>query len=208
MKRVYFVRHGETEGNIGGFSQDHATPLTTRGVSQAETVSTRFGALAVDTVLASKYDRAQATAQPIAVVCDCDVVTTEYFHEVENPSWVRNKPHDSEEYIRWKKELQANYTDPEWRCDDAENFQDLLDRVSAGITSLENSPQENIVVVTHGRLLRFIAAYLLHQRELSAAIELQTSHSMFMTNTGITVFDYDGDVWKMITWNDHAHFAE
>lgn len=208
MKRVYFIRHGETEGNIGGFSQTSATPLTERGQQQAVRVSDRFTSLKIDEVWASSYDRAQKTAQPIAEVCNCEVLTSPFFHETIKPSKLAGKPHDSDEYKEFTAMQKIHYTDPSWRMEDGENFEDVLTRVSDGIRSLEEAETENIVLVSHGRLLRFIVSYLIHQKNLTADIELTTSKSMVMTNTGITVFDFDGDTWKLLTWNDHAHFAE
>ena len=207
MKRVYFVRHGEAEGNRGGFSQTHSTPLTEHGHKQACVVAERFKSIDIETVLASTMDRAQETAKYIAEIKGLPVTPTEYFHEVTKPTSVQGKIHTSEEYITYEELFAENYADPTWRFEDGENFTDLLDRVEKGITMLENQSAQNIVLVSHGRLLRFITSYLIHNKMLDARTEYVTAGSLRATNTGITVVEYD-QRWRLITWNDVAHFAE
>ncbi len=206
-KRVYFVRHGEAEGNKQGFAQTANTPLTQIGYQQAQKVAERFTHLPVDIVFASVMDRAQQTASCIAQVKGLDVVSTEFFHEFTRPTSVQGAAHTSEVYQAYMMSERKHYTDPQWRFEDGENFADVLQRVSDGISMLEARGEEHMVVVSHGRLLRFIASFLLHQKQLTADIELRTSQSMRMTNTGITLFEYDTQ-WTLVTWNDHAHFAE
>ena len=41
MKRIYFVRHGETNGNVGGYWQGPQEPLNVRGLQQADVVAER-----------------------------------------------------------------------------------------------------------------------------------------------------------------------
>jgi len=207
-KKVYFVRHGEAAGNSGGFSQTPTTPLTTTGEAQAQKVAQRFKDITVDTVLASHYDRAQNTAKPIASIKDLPLETTEYFHEWVKPTSVQGAAHSSEAFTSYMQTEKANYTNPEWRFEDGENFADILSRVSSGIEMLEQHKSEHIVVVTHGRLLRFITAYLLHRKELTAKIEQRTAASMWVTNTGITLFEFEDASWRLRTFNDIAHFAE
>ena len=39
MKKIYFVRHGESEGNVGLYVQTPEEPLTKEGIKQAEILS-------------------------------------------------------------------------------------------------------------------------------------------------------------------------
>ncbi len=208
VKKVYFVRHGEAEGNVGGFTQTPTTPLTATGHEQAKRVAARFAHLNVEAVLASHMDRAQDTARYIAEVKDLPVETTEFFHEVMRPSSVRGAAHSSPAYQAFLEAEAANYTDPNWRFEDGENFSDILTRVASGVAMLEERDEKSIVVVSHGRLMRFLVSYLLHQKQLTPAVEWQTAYSMVATNTGVTLFECDSTNWKLITWNDSAHFAE
>ena len=207
-KTIYFVRHGEAAGNSGGFSQTASTPLTETGHQQAKKVAERFTNLPVDVVLASTMDRAKNTAQYIAKQKNLTVEITEYFHEFTKPASVQGASHDSEEYQLYMKNEAEHYTDPTWRFEDGENFSDVLKRVSDGVDMLEKRAEDHLVVVSHGRLLRFLTSYLIHQRDFTADIEYKTSTSFYATNTGITVFTFQDGKWQLLTWNDHAHFAE
>lgn len=60
---VYFMRHGESEGNVGGILQGRLDyPLTPRGVHQAEAAARWFGDRSIDLVLSSPQSRAKQTA--------------------------------------------------------------------------------------------------------------------------------------------------
>lgn len=53
--RLWLVRHGETEANVAGLYSGHApTPLTERGIAQAQTLSTLLRNVPVDNVLCSE----------------------------------------------------------------------------------------------------------------------------------------------------------
>lgn len=207
-KKIYFVRHGESAGNAGGFTQTATTPLTDAGRAQAAKMAERFRTLPVQVVLASHMDRAQETASYIAKEKGLTVETTEFFHEVMRPTSIRGAKHEDPAYRAFLEAEAVNYADPHWRFEDGENFSDILNRVASGIAMLEERDEAHVVVVSHGRLLRFITSYLLHQKQLTPAIEWQTAYSMVASNTGITQFECDGTTWKLITWNDTAHFAE
>ena len=207
-KRIYIVRHGEAEGNVQGFSQTDTTPLTETGEKQASIVADRCKALPIEAVYASRMRRAQQTAAHLAKLANIDVVETEYFHEFTKPSSVQMLPHEDEAYQVYAKAEKESYADSNWRYEDGETFADIRKRVEAGLTFLEECPYSHIALVSHGRLIQFMVAYVLHNQQLSAAVEQQLAERMVVTNTGITVFEYDQDVWKLITFNDFAHFAE
>ena len=63
---IVLVRHGETAGNASRVVQFPETPLSERGVAQAERLGARLAALGIERILVSDYDRARMTADPIA----------------------------------------------------------------------------------------------------------------------------------------------
>lgn len=64
--RLWLVRHGETEANVAGLYSGHApTPLTGRGIAQAQTLGTLLRHVPVDNVLCSELERARHTTQLI-----------------------------------------------------------------------------------------------------------------------------------------------
>lgn len=62
--RLWLIRHGETQANVDGLYSGHApTPLTARGIEQAQNLHTLLDDVSFDTVLCSELERAQHTAR-------------------------------------------------------------------------------------------------------------------------------------------------
>ncbi|HMA78247.1 MAG TPA: histidine phosphatase family protein [Candidatus Paceibacterota bacterium] len=208
MKRVYFVRHGEAEGNVGNFAQSPDTPLTDRGWQQARIVGERLRHLEIDVLVASNYLRAQQTAAAIAETSGHTIETLESVRECGTPSRLRGVPRESDEYQAYIQNYAARYTDPAWENEDGETFAQVLERCEHAAAWLENHEAGQIAVVSHGRFFRFFLAYVLMQKQLTATAEIAIASSATVTNTGITHYKVEDGVWKLVSWNDHAHFAE
>lgn len=62
--RLWLIRHGETQANIDGLYSGHApTPLTARGIEQAQNLHTLLHDVSFDLVLCSELERAQHTTR-------------------------------------------------------------------------------------------------------------------------------------------------
>ncbi len=208
MKKIYFVRHGEAEGNVTRIAQDEHTPLTENGHNQAKVVADRVAKLAIEKVYVSSMVRAFDTGAYIVDNLGISSVSSPLFREWTTPESVRGKGHDSEEYSKWSKALNENYHDVNWRYEDAENFSDLLKRVEDATTLLEEDKSDSLLVVSHGKFLRLLLAYVLMGKNLTPQAHLQIAQAVKVSNTGITVFEVENGEWTLITWNDHAHFAD
>ena len=62
MKKIYLVRHGESNGNASGVYQNADTPLTEKGRAQAEFIASRCEKFAIDFIVSSSMKRAVETA--------------------------------------------------------------------------------------------------------------------------------------------------
>lgn len=208
-KKVYFVRHGETEGNLGQYYQTSETPLTEAGHQGAQAVAERFTHIDINIIIASPFMRAQQTAAHISKALDIPVITSEYFHEVKNAVHIRGVRFGTEEAEKYNTERTANFLNPKWCPEGAENYFDVSKRIECGIKILEENEYENIVVVSHGHFLRsFIARLLLDKHDEPKTNRIISESLITMSNVGITEFVYKEDKWRLFTWNDHAHFAE
>ncbi len=208
MKKIYFVRHGEAEGNVTRIAQDEHTPLTENSHNQAKVVADRVSKLTIEKVYVSSMVRALDTGTYIVDKLGLSSVSSPLFREWTTPESVRGKRHDSEEYSKWFKALSKNYHDVDWHYEDAENFSDLLKRVEEATTLLEEDKTNSILVVSHGKFLRLLLAYVLTGKNLTPETHLQIAQATKVSNTGITVFEVEDCIWTLITWNDHAHFAD
>ena len=211
MKRIYIVRHGQTEANKKFIAQGPDEKLSEEGVNQAKAVAMRAAALPLDTLISSPYQRTLDTAEEISKQTGLKIQTCDLFHEILRPSSMLGAHKDSEEYANFLKEEWSNYTNPSWRYEDAENFADITTRAAKAIEFLDSLEGENILVVSHGHFMRLLTAYVIMGGRLEGAEWAKMNLAYFMNNTGITVFekrDSDRFPWKLICWNDHAHFAE
>lgn len=208
MKRVYFVRHGETEGNINGISQDEFTPLTANGRVQAQVLAKRVAQLGVGKIYTSHMVRAVDTGKYIGEALGLVTTPSPLFREWMTPKSVRGKQYNSDEYKRWRESLFEHYHESDWRYEDAENFSDLEQRLHEVTKLLEEDDSESILVVSHGKFMRLFLAFILNGKHITPALHMQIDKTTSINNTGITLFDVNEKEWCLITWNDRAHFAD
>jgi broad specificity phosphatase PhoE len=209
MKRVYLIRHGQTVGNLGKFFQFPDTELSEAGLHGAQAVADRFKTIRIDKIFASHYTRAQQTAGYISEVSNIPIETLESLHEKKHADSILGLKHDSTQgtaYIELHKE---KYWTKGWNEDNAENYYDVINRVAKCVQVLEDSTDENIIVVSHANFIKAISAYMM----VSNSSDLASNRVIYeglmkMSNVGITEFVYDDNRWRLLHWNDHAHFAE
>lgn len=209
-KRVYFVRHGETNSNKAMIVQGLHDELSDTGRRQAAQVATRFENIDFQALLASDAVRAQETAQAIAGATGQEVIAEALFREVKKPASFEGTSNEVPEFQAFLKAEAENIDNPSWQYEDAEHFHAAVSRATAAIELLEKREEEAIAVVSHGYFLRFVAAVMMTNKNLTTDWwkALQPGRQLHMSNTGITLCEYDGVHWSIITWNDHAHFAE
>lgn len=74
---------------------------------------------------------------------------------------------------------------------------------------MENLDEDNVVVVTHGMFMRIMCAVILVKDNLTPRICYDMMMTLQTKNTGITFIKQNKKKeWRVITWNDHTHFAE
>ena len=211
MKTIYFVRHGQSESNIG-LAHGAESPLTARGQKQAQFMGVRAAELPIDCIIASTMTRARQTAAIIASCVGKEVAdTSDLLVECRRTSEHKGKSHHDPESMRIDKEIYAHFTEPGYRYLDEENFDDLKWRAGEALAYLESRPEDHIMVITHGLFLRVLMSRALFGESLTAK-ECETIIRGFHTqNTGLTIFRHDASKpqpWWVWTWNDHAHLAD
>ena len=90
---ILLIRHGETALNVARVLQPADTPLSARGLVQAQALAQRLGALGVSGILSSDLPRALQTAQAIAAVTGAPIETSALLHE-RNFGDFRGLPYD------------------------------------------------------------------------------------------------------------------
>lgn len=160
--RLWLVRHGETEANVAGLYSGHApTPLTGRGIAQAQTLGTLLRNVPVDNVLCSELERARHTTQLILGDREVPVRNMPELNEMFFGDWEMRHHRDlaredAENYAVWCNDWQ-NATPT-----NGEGFQAFSQRVERFIAQLADyKTSQNLLVVSHQGVLSVLIARLL-----------------------------------------------
>jgi probable phosphoglycerate mutase len=78
---IFLIRHGETPGNAARIVQTPETPLSPRGIAQADRLARRLAAERVERILASDLRRAAMTAERVHAATGARVVHEPLLHE-------------------------------------------------------------------------------------------------------------------------------
>ncbi|MCF2472585.1 adenosylcobalamin/alpha-ribazole phosphatase [Citrobacter braakii] len=160
--RLWLVRHGETEANVAGLYSGHApTPLTERGIAQAQTLGTLLRNVPVDNVLCSELERARHTTKLILAEREVPVRNMPELNEMFFGDWEMRHHRDlaredAENYAVWCNDWQ-NATPT-----NGEGFQAFSQRVERFIAQLADYKAcQNLLVVSHQGVLSVLIARLL-----------------------------------------------
>ena len=91
MKKVYFVRHGESDGNRGLTHPINDSSLTDTGRSQAAFVAERCAKLPIEIIVCSTMNRTKETADIIFGTCPKPIEYSDLFRERRRPSEIFGK---------------------------------------------------------------------------------------------------------------------
>jgi broad specificity phosphatase PhoE len=210
MKKIYFVRHGESEGNAARIHQNKETPLSEIGMSQAKIVALRFSKIQVSKIIASPFKRAQQTAQAIADKNDLEIETSVLFSERRGPSQLIGLSQLSQQSKEIRANLQANILNDEgeWRHSDEENAAEFAKRAQEALDFLSRRPEENLVVVCHALILRMIFTKILNPNgDLKNLYDIYDNFDLNNTSISMASYDEGKKRWQMICINDHSHLG-
>ena len=108
MKRVYFVRHGETDSNVERYVPSKTESLNLNGFAQAELVASRVKDLEIEKIYVSDFLRAEQTVEPIALLKNIVPNTAPVFGEVIEPSSLFNVSEEDERVLSHRTNRNAN----------------------------------------------------------------------------------------------------
>ena len=214
MKTVYLVRHGETAANTAGVWQGADEALNNTGLKQAEIMASRVQKLPVEVVYTSPMLRARQTAEVLVENTEHDLVQVGLFAERRLPSsavGVKYEETEANPAYAFLQEWHANWGDLDFRYEDEETVGELVERARTALRYLADSPENNILVITHGTILRSIINTVLHPESETDPYSIFTAgRYMETSNTGLSVITQHSSTepWMLVTYNDQAHFAE
>lgn len=210
-KVIYFVRHGQSEGNIAPVFQSLDSPLSAKGREQAKLVAERATNLSFEALISSPLPRTKETAIAIASETDKIPEYADLFVERIKPTSIDGKPFDDSEAKKVCEQWERSLYTPGMRVEDGENFDDLILRADKALKYLYDRPEKGLLVVTHGYFLRAVFARVLLAESLCGESFRMFQSKIEMANTGISVLKYEtrwnGPSWFVWTYNDLAHLG-
>ncbi|MFZ2955454.1 MAG: histidine phosphatase family protein [Candidatus Ozemobacteraceae bacterium] len=199
---LVFVRHGETVWNLENRIQGHQdSPLTVKGIAQAETLARRLSGERFDVLFSSDLGRAMHTAEIIGQTIHLKPSADSRLRE-RNLGIFQGYTY-TEMQTRFPEEFAHFETwNPAWHIPEGESGEDLKERVSAFLAELNQRIPggSRLCIVTHGGLLD-----ILMRLALGLPLDIPRTFSLF--NGSLNRFSLCGSRLRLLTWGDISHLA-
>ncbi|MBC2594126.1 histidine phosphatase family protein [Ruficoccus amylovorans] len=203
MTRVIIIRHGETEWNLQArYQGQENSPLTARGVAQAEAVAGRLAGLPLDAIISSDLQRAVDTADLIAARHpQTPRFSDERLRERDfGKLTAMTRAEALEKYPEEEKSYLSH--DPDYRIPGGESLRDVYDRTAAALDEWAARYEgKTVCIVTHGGVLGQFLRYVL-------GIPLNHRRAYKFVNCAFTEFTCEDGRWLLHTWGDTHHLTE
>ncbi len=197
VKRVIFIRPGETEWNRQGRWQGWvAVPLNALGRRQAMALAKHMRSIGIAALYSSDIQRAVDTASILSTQLGFSPVYDQRLRERAIGQW---QGLTIDEIMTWyRDEYAALLADPEHhKITGGESVSEVCDRMLAAFTEIiADSPGDTVGMVTHTTAIRALLGHLIPD---ARAQELEFS------NSSVTTIMREGDSWKVIAPNDTLH---
>ena len=190
---LLLIRHGETALGAAHVIQRADTPLSERGVVQADRLAPRLAALGVSRILSSDLRRAEMTADSISRATGTAVELEPLLRE-RSFGDLCGTP-----YAELESDIFAPDSDPPggetWDA-----FNARLERTWSRLREVSAETTGNLAIVTHGLVcMGLITAHL-------DAADLTDAGVLRFDNTGLTLVDA-AHPWRVTLLNCTSHLA-
>ncbi|MDR3433541.1 MAG: 2,3-diphosphoglycerate-dependent phosphoglycerate mutase GpmB [Rouxiella aceris] len=194
MLQVYLVRHGETEWNAARRIQGQSdSPLTEKGIFQAQQVAERVRNEGITHVIASDLGRTKHTAEIIADACGCQVVTEPRLRELHmGVLEARNIDGLTAEEEVWRKQMVDGT--PRGRIPEGESMNELAARMREALNNCLSLPAgSKPLLVSHGIALGCLISTIL-------GLPAYAERRLRLRNCSISRVDYQQSDWLASGW--------
>lgn len=200
--KVFLIRHGLTQWNIDKKWQGNVDiELSEIGLIQAENLAKRFKNEKYAKVYSSKLKRAYQTALPIAQNINSKPIIIEGLEEANVPLW--NGYNINDVKTKFQNEFQLWSSDPWAYVDGVESLGEVQKRGIYALKSILNNNENNIndnnvVIVSHGLLIRTIVCWILN-------LPLNQHRNFMLDNGSVTTFEYENGKKRLLNLNETWH---
>ena len=188
--RLFFIRHGQSEGNICGYHSSWLpVPLTEKGREDAEMAGRLIQNVHFDKVYSSDLLRAIQTQQ--IALPDAEVERLPMLREINVGNLLGRKVTDCYEEYGEIYFVRRDATD--YSAYGGESYEDLSNRIRQFLSMMEESEYENVAVFGHGTYM---------QIAMDVITGITHSKSQFACKNGsVAVFRYEKEAWWVDGWN-------
>jgi broad specificity phosphatase PhoE len=198
MKKIYLIRHGETESNRRGIFRGRLDiPLSETGKKQSESIREYFKDIDIEIVFSSPLTRALETAETAfgqkLIIKKEELINNLDLGDwsgVEKESIRKNFP---EKWKIWKKSPEKI------KFPNGETLKDVYQRAELFLNKISKISKENIAVVSHRSVIKII---------LSAALGIKENYfwKFHLDNASIsTLIDSEDRGFTLYNLNYTSH---
>jgi probable phosphoglycerate mutase len=201
---VYFVRHGQTGGNVAKRHQAETTVLSKKGEEQARVVAKKLATLHPTHLISSTHVRTLQTAKIISDEINVTVETSPVFTELHRPKAVYGHRHLSLRSLLFIVKWYLGYAGKEIGDDEGESYESLRVRIGTARDYLEKLPDDSrVVVVSHALFMSMFLAHVCQDKPLTLMQAIKYWFKLStIKNTAIKHFKVDLNQttcrWKLI----------
>lgn len=163
---IYFVRHGQTDGNVAQRNQHPDTELNERGKAQAKAVAEKVATINPTHLITSSQVRAIMTAREIAATTGLIPETHSEFVELIRPRMFAGERIYGRKMVWY---MIAWFFGRDYgSMHDGESYAAFLERLSAARAVLLRLPPEaKVVVVSHSLFINFFLEHMRNPKRMS-----------------------------------------
>jgi broad specificity phosphatase PhoE len=201
-KKVYLVRHGQTDFNLKNIVQGSGvdTDLNETGRQQAEAFFEAYKHVPFDKVYTSVLKRAQQSVQrfiDLGIPHDALVGLNEISWGTKEGH--RVTPQEDEYYHYMLQQWQTGHT--HLRIEGGESPDDVVKRMKPAVDYiLRQTDEKTILICMHGRAIRILLCYLLNYPLRSMDLFEHTNLCLYQLN-------YNGSTFTVEVFNDTGHLV-
>ena len=194
MKKLYIVRHGQSEGNIIRQVSFSHTPITEKGRNDSYKLGKRLKRekVKIDAIFYSPLTRSVQTLEAIKEggfdVSQIQVKPSPLLQEINRKEF-EGKP--SEEY--YAKRVESGLLPDDYRCKGGESENDVKKRAIKFLNYLKSSKFDSVLIVTHGHFIAWIMKLL------------ELSNPGHLHGASLSLIEIDGNKAKMVFLDDASH---
>jgi len=200
MKKLYIIRHGETDFNKMNIVQGNGvdTDLNETGLNQGFLFYNKYKTIRFDKIYVSGLKRTQQTIQHFIN----DGIPYEKLHELNEISWgeYEGKAQDFKEREFYQYAVNAwNSGNYDIAVANGETPNELQERQKKALEFiLKNTHERTVLVCMHGRALKSFICLLLN-------VPLLNMDKYQHQNTCLYQLDFDGEKFELVIENDVSH---